>query len=376
MDIGVYIHIPFCMSKCYYCDFNSMPDKSRYDAYINALISEINLTSAERKNDEVKTLFIGGGTPTVLPPYLLDKLLDKVQSSFNIKDGAEWTIEANPGTLDIEKINILKKYKISRISLGMQSTHDRLLKIIGRRHTFEDFKNSIQLIRDNTNYDINADIMFALPTQTLDEFKATINTVVDFNLEHISVYSLMIEEGTIFGDMYDKGELKEVDDDLDREMYHYAINRLKEAGYSQYEVSNFARPGKECRHNIIYWECEPYVGLGLGAHSLYGDIRYYNNENIDEYIKNSDDLSKLRCLEEKLTEESKMEEFIILGFRMNKGISKTDFYKKFTKNIYDVYGKQIKYWTDLGIIIEHEDRLYLSDYGQDISNEVFVSFIS
>ncbi len=376
MDIGVYIHIPFCMSKCYYCDFNSMPDKSRYDAYINALISEINLTSAERKNDEVKTLFIGGGTPTVLPPYLLDKLLDKVQSSFNIKDGAEWTIEANPGTLDIEKINILKKYKISRISLGMQSTHDRLLKIIGRRHTFEDFKNSIQLIRDNTNYDINADIMFALPTQTLDEFKATINTVVDFNLEHISVYSLIIEEGTIFGDMYDKGELKEVDDDLDREMYHYAINRLKEAGYSQYEVSNFARPGKECRHNIIYWECEPYVGLGLGAHSLYGDIRYYNNENIDEYIKNSDDLSKLRCLEEKLTEESKMEEFIILGFRMNKGISKTDFYKKFTKNIYDVYGKQIKYWTDLGIIIEHEDRLYLSDYGQDISNEVFVSFIS
>lgn len=376
MDIGVYIHIPFCMSKCYYCDFNSMPDKSRYDAYINALISEINLTSAERKNDEVKTLFIGGGTPTVLPPYLLDKLLDKVQSSFNIKDGAEWTIEANPGTLDIEKINILKKYKISRISLGMQSTHDRLLKIIGRRHTFENFKNSIQLIRDNTNYDINADIMFALPTQTLDEFKATINTVVDFNLEHISVYSLIIEEGTIFGDMYDKGELKEVDDDLDREMYHYAINRLKEAGYSQYEVSNFARPGKECRHNIIYWECEPYVGLGLGAHSLYGDIRYYNNENIDEYIKNSDDLSKLRCLEEKLTEESKMEEFIILGFRMNKGISKTDFYKKFTKNIYDVYGKQIKYWTDLGIIIEHEDRLYLSDYGQDISNEVFVSFIS
>lgn len=376
MQIGLYFHIPFCASKCYYCDFLSLPKREQQQSYVEALIKEIENTSNQLPSDTtIKSIFIGGGTPTVLPPFLLEKLMMAITSHFKLEPFCEWTIEANPGSIDEAKMEVLKKYPITRMSLGLQSTHDTLLKRIGRIHTFKEWEESIHLIRKHTNWAINTDLMFALPDQTLEDFKQTLETVVAYDLDHLSVYALIIEEGTLFGDQYENGELKEVSEVLDRQMYHLAQTFLKEKGYEQYEISNWAKPGKVCQHNMVYWRCEPYLGLGLGAHSLYEGKRYYNEEDIDYYIKCQGDLKKIRYEEEIITDRIAMEEYVFLGLRLLEGLSENAFEKQFGKSIWEVYKAPLEKWINLGLLVHEGDRIYLSSYGLDVCNEVFSSFL-
>lgn len=376
MQIGLYFHIPFCASKCYYCDFLSFPKKEEQTHYVEALIKEIEKTSEDLPEDmTIKSIFIGGGTPTVLPPFLLDQLMQAITSHFKLESDCEWTIEANPGTLEEDKIQVLNKYPITRISLGLQSTHDELLKRIGRRHTFKDWEESIALIKKYTNWAINTDLMFALPGQSLEDFQTSLEKVANYDLEHVSVYALIIEDGTYFGDLYEAGQLQEVSDELDRQMYHLAQAYLKEKGYEQYEISNWCKPGKACQHNLVYWRCEPYLGLGLGAHSLFDDRRYYNEEEIKLYIENSSNLSKIRNEEEKLTRKALIEEYIFLGLRLTEGIHLIEFEKKFGESIWNIYEDNLKKWIELGVMIQEDNRIYLSSYGLDVCNEVLASFL-
>lgn len=376
MQIGLYFHIPFCASKCYYCDFLSFPRKQEQERYIEALIQEIEKTSESLPLEtSVKSIFIGGGTPTVLPPFLLDKVMKAIVSHFKLEDTCEWTIEANPGTIEKEKIEVLRQYPITRISLGLQSSHNHLLQSIGRIHRFEDWEESIRLIKENTNWHINTDLMFALPGQSFEEFKQTLETVASYDLEHLSVYALIIEEGTTFGDLYDEGKIKEVPEELDRQMYHYAQTYLKEKGYKQYEISNWAKPGYECKHNLVYWKCEPYIGLGLGAHSLYDNKRFYNEEKLEDYVAAQGELIKLRHDEELLTEKMMMEEYLFLGLRLLDGIHEADFEAKFGKSVWDVYPYQLEKWIKQGGLVHDKKRIYLSHYGLDVCNEIFSSFL-
>ena len=376
MQIGLYFHIPFCASKCYYCDFLSFPRQQEQERYIEALIQEIEKTSESLPLEtSVKSIFIGGGTPTVLSPFLLDRLMKAIVTHFKLETACEWTIEANPGTIELEKIKVLKQYPITRISLGLQSTHNDLLQSIGRIHRFEDWEESIRLIRENTTWQINTDLMFALPGQTFEAFKETLETVAAYELEHLSVYALIIEEGTTFGDLYEEGKMKEVPEELDRQMYHYAQSYLKEQGYHQYEISNWAKSGYECKHNLVYWQCEPYIGLGLGAHSLYEGKRFYNEENLENYVAAKGDLAKLRYDEEILTCKNMMEEYIFLGLRLIEGIDESAFEKRFGQSIWDVYPSQLDKWIKQGALVHDNNRIYLSHYGLDVCNEIFSSFL-
>lgn len=376
MQIGLYFHIPFCASKCYYCDFLSFPRQQEQERYIEALICEIEKTSESLPQEtSIKTIFIGGGTPTVLPPFLLERLMKAITANFKLEPYCEWTIEANPGTLEEEKIKVLKKYPITRISLGLQTTHNRLLKAIGRIHQFEDWIESIELIRKHTHWHINTDLMFALPGQSLEDFKETLQTVAAYNLEHLSVYALIIEEGTKFGTLFEQGDLKEVPEELDRKMYHEAQAYLAKQGYEQYEISNWAKPGHQCQHNLVYWHCEPYLGLGLGAHSFFDGKRFYNEEKLEAYVEAAGDLNKLRYEEEIVTPKAAREEYIFLGLRLIKGIDTKDFKKRFGDSIWAFYPEQLKKWTTQGLLIQDGDRLYLNDYGLDVCNEIFASFI-
>jgi len=376
MKIALYIHIPFCVSKCYYCDFLSYSKSTLQASYTDALIKEIqNHAKKLGKTYSVKSIFIGGGTPTVLPPLLLDRICEAITCYFRLDVGAEWTIESNPGTITKDIISVIKTYPITRISLGLQSTHNRLLKAIGRIHTFAEWEQSFYLLKEHTTCDINSDIMFALPTQTMNEFKDTLKKLTDFSLDHLSLYALIIEEGTKFGDLYNKGELKLVDEVIDREMYHYAKDYLKEIGYKQYEISNWAKEGKACKHNILYWEREDYIGIGLGAHSFFENIRYHNEDNLEKYIEMDGNLSLLKLEEESITREMAMQEFMFLGLRMTKGISMQSFYKTFGVDIFDVYKSQLDKWIKHHILVKSKDDIALSDYGMDVCNEVFSSFL-
>ncbi|MBE6022811.1 MAG: oxygen-independent coproporphyrinogen III oxidase [Cellulosilyticum sp.] len=376
MQIGLYFHIPFCASKCYYCDFLSFPRQKEQERYIEALIQEIEKTSESLPlGTSVKSIFIGGGTPTVLPPFLLDRLMKAIVTHFKLEIDCEWTIEANPGTIELEKIEVLKQYPITRISLGLQSTHNDLLKAIGRLHRFEDWEESIRLIRSHTAWHINTDLMFGLPGQSFEAFKETLEIISTYNLEHLSVYALIIEEGTHFGDLYNEGKMEEVSEILDRQMYHYAQDYLKTQGYEQYEISNWAKPGHRCQHNLVYWQCEPYIGLGLGAHSLFEGKRFYNEENLENYVVAAGDLSLLRHDEEILTQKMMMEEYLFLGLRLIEGIDETDFEKKFGQSIWDTYPSQLKKWISQGALVHDKKRIYLSHYGLDVCNEIFSSFL-
>lgn len=376
MQIGLYFHIPFCASKCYYCDFLSFPKQKEQERYIEALIQEIEKTSESLPLDlSIKSIFIGGGTPTVLPPFLLERLMEAIVTHFKLEPSCEWTIEANPGTIELEKIEVLNQYPITRISLGLQSTHDDLLKAIGRKHRFKDWVESINLIRKHTDWQINTDLMFALPGQSFEAFKETLETVCTYGLEHLSVYALIIEEGTAFGNLYEQGKLQEVPEELDRKMYHFAQSYLAQQGYVQYEISNWSKKGCTCKHNLVYWQCEPYIGMGLGAHSLYEGKRFYNEEKLEAYITAEGDLSKLRYEEEVLTRKAAMEEYLFLGLRLIEGIDEMDFEARFGQTIWEVYPEQLKKWMHQGVLVHENKRFYLNQYGLDVCNEVFASFV-
>lgn len=357
--ISLYIHIPFCKSKCKYCDFLSFPDTECVNAYKEALIDEINAFDCK---DTIKSIFIGGGTPSVIDNHIIAEIVESL-GKYNIKKDAEITIEANPGTITEEKLKVYKGLGINRISMGLQAWQNSLLKILGRIHTKEEFLSNYE-IAEKYFSNINIDLMFSLPEQTYEMWLETLENVTELNPCHISAYSLIVEEGTPFYNM----ELNLPDEETDRKMYHRTIEYFAEKGYNQYEISNFAKKGYESVHNSVYWQRGNYKGFGLGSASLINNVRYKNTENINDYI-----MGTTITETEELTKEDAMAEFMFLGLRMTKGVSISGFYNEFKTDMLSKYSEVINKYKDY-IIIEG-DNLYLTRDGIDISNMIFSEMI-
>lgn len=365
-NYGIYIHIPFCVKKCNYCDFCSgnYSDEIK-NKYIEKLISEIK-TRLSGKEVKVDSIFIGGGTPSILPADKISDVLNAVYENIQVSKDCEITIECNPGTVDLDKLLVYKNAGINRISFGMQSSKDNELKILGRIHTFDEFKQSFQLARKAGFTNINVDVMSAIPEQTVESFKDTLNEVKKLNPEHISVYSLIIEEGTPFYDM----NLKLVSEEEEREMVKITAKLLLPE-YKQYEISNYSKAGYECKHNIKYWERKPYLGFGIAAASLDGNMRYKNTLDISNYING---INKYEEYEE-LTLNDEISEFIFLGLRMNKGISISGLKQLYSVDIFDIFSNVIDKHIKEGLLIIDGDNLYLSSRGRDLCNYVCSDFI-
>ena len=373
---GLYIHVPFCSSKCNYCDFNSYA--GRFDvaeSYFEALKSEIELYYNTMRYNLVDTIFIGGGTPSSVNHKYIIEVLNLCKIKFNISETCEISIESNPGTLDIEKLNAYRRSGINRISIGLQAYQSKLLKYLGRRHSKEDFIASVELAKRAGFTNINADVIFGIPGQTMEDWAETLKVLVDLDITHISAYSLKIEEGTRFGDMLESGELTQIEDELDRNMYHYAIGFLKENGFMQYELSNFAKEGYQCKHNLTYWKCVDYLGLGAGAHSLLEGERFSNKYTMESYISSME--KGLKPVEERYQMEfsDKVSEYMFLGLRLNQGVNNSEFKKLFGQDMFSMYEESFKELQQNNLIEISGERVSLTRLGLDLANQVFIKFV-
>ena len=377
--LELYIHIPFCERKCQYCDFLSAPaDETVRRAYVNQLIEEIRAQATVYPEYQVTTVFIGGGTPSVLTGLQIANIVNAVYESFTVEGDAEITVECNPGTLDREKLEYYRQAGVNRISLGLQSADDAELKLLGRIHTYEDFLRSYEAVRTAGFRNVNIDLMSAIPYQTLDRWKHTLKKVLLLKPEHISAYSLILEPGTPMHAAYSTPEGQKLlpDEETDRAMYALTKELLAQHGYGRYEISNYARPGYECRHNIGYWTGVEYLGLGLGASSMVLDHRSHSEEDLKTYlaVRMHEDLTPLYQDIEALSLEDRMEEFMYLGLRMTRGVSGSEFFERFGLNMFDVFRGPIRKHTVLKLLEADPPYLRLTDKGLDLSNRVFADF--
>ncbi len=369
--LGIYIHIPFCMKKCVYCDFLSAPaNKDTISAYIDALINEISKCRQNTFRHQVQTIFIGGGTPSSIDARHIKRIIKTIYEHFDVSEFAEITIECNPGTVTKSKANAYKKAGINRISMGLQSANNEELKSLGRIHSFEDFIKSYNILRAAGFDNINVDLMSATMGQTVKSYENTLKKVIELGVEHISSYSLIIEEGT---PLYEATDLDLPSEEDEREMYYLTEKMLNKAGYKRYEISNYAKPDRECKHNISYWIGTDYIGFGIGAASLFENVRFSNGRDLQSYI-DSNGLNG-PCEEEELSENARMEEFMFLGLRMMEGISKRYFYRRFKTEFDTVYGKVTKKLVKQGLLIEDDDNVRLSKKGIDVSNYVMSEYL-
>ena len=375
-DLGLYIHIPFCVKKCEYCDFLSWSaGEEEREQYVNALLSEIESYKEFAKGYRVSTVFIGGGTPSVLLPKQMERILQKVYEVFDLEKRPEITIEVNPGTVDEEKLQCYKENKINRLSIGLQSVKDDKLRLLGRIHTYQDFVDSYELARKVGLDNISVDLISSIPGQNLQEWKEELETAAAQKPEHISVYQLIIEEGTPFYEKYAEHPELLPDEETSREIYLWTGKFLKEAGYEQYEISNYAKSGKESRHNLKYWERGDYLGLGLGAASMVRNIRMSNTKDMKVYLERCSQPKTMREDVQFLEEPRQMEEFMFLGLRKTRGISKKEFRRIFGRDIDMVYEKALHKCLENGMLVEHKDWISLSEEGVLLSNAVLSEFL-
>lgn len=371
-EMSLYIHIPFCKQKCLYCDFPSYAGKeSLINEYIRALNEEILRKCSKYK---IASIFVGGGTPSYLNEINLESLL-KTINLLDFKDEFEFTIECNPGTLNEEKLALMKNYNVNRISMGLQTTNDNILKEIGRIHSFEEFKKNYNQARKAGFENINVDLMFGLPNQSMKDWKVSLEDVMSLEPDHISAYSLIIEEGTCFYNLYNNDKLNIPNEEEERSMYLFTKGFLKDYGYNQYEISNYAKVNKECFHNKVYWKCNEYLGLGVSASSFVDEKRFKNIDDIKIYIEKINN-------NEDVTEEihvnninDDMEEFMFMGLRMIDGINLKIFKKRFGKDVFDIYDEVIKNNIKKGLLVVDSEKLYLSEKGIELSNYVMSDFI-
>lgn len=375
-DLGLYIHIPFCVKKCEYCDFLSWnAEEEERQQYVAALLSEIESYREFAKGYRVSTIFIGGGTPSVLLPKQMEDILQKIYEIFELERRAEITIEVNPGTVDEEKLQCYKENGVNRLSMGLQSVKDEKLRLLGRIHTYQEFVESYELARKAGFDNISIDLISSVPGQTLQEWKEELETAAAQNPEHISVYQLIIEEGTPFYEKYAEHPELLPDEETSREIYLLTGKFLKEAGYEQYEISNYAKPGKESRHNLKYWERGDYLGLGLGAASMVRNIRMSNTKDMRTYLERCDKPKTMREDVQFLEEPRQMEEFMFLGLRKTRGVSKKEFKRIFGREMDMVYEKALHKCLENGMLLEHKDRIFLSEEGTLLSNMVLSEFL-
>lgn len=378
-ELELYLHIPFCVRKCAYCDFLSSPENGEtIENYVEALIREIKAYRSLSPNDRVVTIFMGGGTPSILEGGQMKLIFEALRESFDLAEDVEITVEANPGTVTPEKLSAYREAGINRISFGLQSADDEELKLLGRIHTFEEFLESYEMARNAGFSNINVDLISAIPKQTMESWEETLRKVIRLHPEHISAYSLIIEEGTLFAKLYgEDGSRREElpGEEEERCIYKRTEELLEEAGYHRYEISNYAKKGYECRHNLGYWERKNYLGLGLGASSLIDNVRFSNTEQLREYLKESGNPEKIRRNIEQLDTTAQKEEFIFLGLRKMKGISTEVFERTFGESVWDCYGKNIRRMITLGLLEQSRDDLRLTKKGIDISNYVFAEIL-
>ncbi len=367
----LYVHIPFCMKKCLYCDFLSWKDsRENQERYIQALLKEIGACQG-RYPYRVSSLFFGGGTPSVLEPGLMEGLMEGLTSVFSFEEHPEISIEANPGTVDREKLKAYVKMGLDRISFGLQSVHNRELKMLGRIHTYEEFLEGYELAREEGFENINVDLMSGLPGQDLNTWRQSLRQVAELEPEHISAYSLILEEGTPFYQM----DLELPEEEEERRMYEETAQLLGHRGYQQYEISNYALPGRQCSHNVGYWTRDNYLGLGLGAASLMGDWRWNNTDSMEIYLEKSGEPSIIQVDKERLSVKEQMEETMFLGLRMTEGISRQVFFNTFGVSVEKVYGEKIRCLEELGLLQTDPERIRLTRRGISLSNQVFVEFL-
>ena len=386
-NIGIYIHIPFCKKKCEYCDFKSYAGKEKLiDDYIKCLKYELkevgngNKLDYENNLDKlaiIKTIYIGGGTPSLIDSRYINEILEIVKQNYTLDDDLEITIEVNPGTVNEEKLEQYKKSGINRLSIGLQSTHDRLLKKIGRIHNYDDFFNTFKLARKVGFRNINVDLMLGLPEQSIEDLKLSIEEIIKLNPEHISVYSLIIEEGTPFYKKLEANELELPKDEVERKMYWSVKKELEKSGYTHYEISNFAKKGYESKHNLACWNQEEYIGFGIAAHSYTNNVRYSNIDDIEQYIKNFETNKEIDnfVFHEKQNKESKMKEFMMLGLRKINGISIQEFKNRFALNPIFVYRKELEKLVDEQLIEIDGNIIKLTNKGLNLANLVWEEFV-
>lgn len=372
-ELEIYIHIPFCAKKCNYCDFLSFPAaKEMQETYVDTLLKEIEVAK-DRETYRVSTVFFGGGTPSILPAEDIARILDKLRDNFLIAPDAEISVECNPGTVTLSKLTTYKDAGINRLSFGLQSSDNEELRLLGRIHTWEAFLDSYHYARETGFDNINIDLMSALPGQTIDKWQKTVENVMVLHPEHISAYSLIIEENTPFYETYKNGHgLPEEEED--RRMYAWTKKALEEAGYRRYEISNYALPGRQCRHNVGYWKRTPYRGFGLGASSLIDEYRFKNTEDLHTYIERANGGQVCYNDREKIDTKSQMEEYMFLGLRLTDGISEQEFSQIFGEAIDVIYGQHLDQLMGQGLLLREKGRIFLTDRGVDISNYVMAQF--
>ena len=379
----LYIHIPFCVKKCDYCDFLSFAaDEQTQKSYVAALQKEIAFYGAKYKDRRITTIFIGGGTPSWLKEDYMQAIMETVYHSFSVEQDAEITIECNPGTITEHKFEVYRRIGINRLSIGLQSVHNEELKILGRIHTFEQFLKTYDMARKHGFSNINIDLMSSLPGQTPEIFCDSLYQVLKLKPEHISVYSLIIEKGTPFYELYRFDAVRQAagmqTESLPTEEEEYQTTKmtqhiLKEAGYHWYEISNFAKPGYECRHNIGYWKRVDYLGVGLGASSLIDNVRYSNTRDLYTYLSVPAD--SLHETAAQITRNEQMEEFMFLGLRMRDGFYRDEFTQAFGIPIEAVYGDALNHLQQEELLLKREGRIYLTDKGMDLNNYVVAQFM-
>lgn len=373
-ELGIYIHIPFCKQKCYYCDFISFANKQeKQQEYINAVKSEIDTYQFEKYN--VTTIYIGGGTPSYIESKyiveLIEKLKNKLKNNITKFEEIEITIEVNPGTVTKEKLQDFKSCGINRLSIGLQTTNNNLLKQIGRIHTYEEFLDTYNCAKQVGFENINVDLMLGLPNQTIKDLKDSLEKVIKLGATHISVYSLIVEEGTVISKLLDEEKIQLPSEETEREMYWYVKNTLELNGYKHYEISNFAKESKESKHNVNCWKQEEYIGLGVAAHSYLNGTRFSNDNNIEVYmqeVKNKD-------IEEVQSLKDKQNEFMLLGLRMLDGVDIAMFKQKFGQNPIYLYRDSLSELVEEGLVVVDLNHIRLTNKGLDLANLVFEEFV-
>lgn len=375
-ELGLYVHIPFCVKKCGYCDFLSWCGTSEEkETYVQALLKEIESYREFARGYRVSTVFVGGGTPSVLEAGQMERVLGKIQEVFELEKKPEITLEMNPGTVTEEKLQCYKENGVNRLSIGLQSVKNEKLEVLGRIHSYEEFLESYELARKAGFTNISVDLISSIPGQKLEEWKEELAALSALSPEHISVYQLIIEAETPFYEKYAEHEELLPDEEESREIYLWTGSFLKEQGYEQYEISNYAKPGKESRHNLKYWERGDYLGLGLGAASMVRNIRMSNTKDMKTYLERCGQPKTMREDVQFLEEARQMEEFMFLGLRKTRGVSRKEFRRIFGQEMDMVYEKALHKCLENGMLKEHKDRVYLSEEGVLLSNAVLSEFL-
>lgn len=381
-QLELYIHIPFCARKCNYCDFLSFPVNAKeHDAYINRLCQEIALSAPSAAAYEISTIFIGGGTPSILEPKCISRIIYTIRRHYSVRKNAEITIELNPASTLRYKFTSYRDSGINRISIGLQSANNAELKTLGRLHIFEDFLKCYQDARMEGFQNINIDLMNEIPGQTTASWRKTLRNVLMLKPEHVSIYNLIVEEGTVFQRMQAAGTLSLPSEDEDVAMDEITKELTNRYGYRRYEVSNYAKPGYECRHNYGYWSNVPYLGFGLGASSYFNGIRWSNIRDYRAYLDMDlpEDAAhgfvRLHQNIQILSRENQMEEFMFLGLRRIEGISELEFIRRFSVDIHTVFGRQLEQYTQNGLLIHENYHYRFSEHGMNVSNAILSDFL-